>query len=481
MLRSMDSIFDRRIIRIAAALFSGVLLYFTLSLTPCWPLAWIAPVPLLLALFHASPGETRLLCTIAALIGVMSNLGYYTMVSGWTGTIVVVLLQLLEWGFAVLFTRAIVLRSNHWLSVFAYPLIWTALDVLISTFSPHSSFGSLAYTQMDALPVIQIASIAGTPGIVFVITLFASVLALALYRTTPRAQPVLAYGVPGLILVAVLAFGAVRLASSDGTNATMPIGLIAIDDFLGPKIPREKADLIWKGYEEATARLAAQGARIVVLPEKIDVKDLAAAQRRDALAELARRHSIYLVAGIGLPTDAGWKNRAWLFGPNGDLLAEYDKQHLVPGLEAEMAKGHADLVREIDGHRFGIAICKDMHFASLGRSYGKKEVAVMLEPAWDFYRDGWMAARIAALRGVENGYAVVHSARESLLSVSDRYGRFITEKRSGWFPGVSVIAQVPVASMAPTLYARFGDWFGWLCAGLAVVARFSRSQKAVIE
>lgn len=468
----MNSIFERRIIRIAAALLSGGLLYFTLSLMPCWPLAWIAPVPLLLASFHASRRETRLLCAIAALIGLASNFGYYAMVSGWVGTVVLVLLQLLEWGFVVLFTRAIVHRSNHWLTVFAYPLIWAALDTLISAFSPHSTFGSLAYTQMNALPVIQIASLTGTPGIVFVITLFASMLALALYRTNKRAEPVLAYGVPLLILIGVVSFGVLRLTRDRAATATMPIGLAAIDDFLGPEIPREKAEAIWNGYDEMVAHLAAQGAKIVVLPEKIDVKELAAAQRREALAELARRNAIYLVVGIGLPTDAGWKNRAWLFGPNGDLLAEYDKQHLVPGLEKEMTRGHENVVRAIDGHRFGIAICKDMHFASLGRSYGKMQIDAMLEPAWDFYRDGWMSARIAALRGVENGYAVVHSARDSLLSVSDRYGRFIAEIRSGALPGVLVIAQVPVGDASPTLYARFGDWFGWLCVGLAVIVRF---------
>jgi apolipoprotein N-acyltransferase len=469
----MDSIFDRRIARIAAALLSGVLLYFTLSLTPCWPLAWIAPVPLLLASFHSSRGETRFLCAIAALIGLTSNFGYYKMVSGWVGTVVLVLLQVLAWGFVINYTRVIVRRSNHWLTVFAYPLIWAGLDTLISAFSPHSTFGSLAYTQMNVLPVIQIASLTGTPGVVFVITLFASILALALYRTNQRARPVLAYGVPLLILMAVVAFGAVRLTRSHPATAKMAIGLVAIDDFLGPEVPREKADAIWKAYDEAVAHLAAQGARIVVLPEKIDVKELAAAQRREALADLARRNAIYLVVGIGLPTDAGWKNRAWLFGPNGDLLAEYDKQHLVPGLEKDMAQGHEDVAREIDGHRFGIAICKDMHFASLGRSYGKEKVAVVLEPAWDFYRDAWMSARIAALRGVENGYAVVHSARESLLSASDRYGRFVAETRSGPLPGVSVIAQVPIGSGAPTPYARFGDWFGWICVGLAVIARFS--------
>ena len=103
--------------------------------------------------------------------------------------------------------------------------------------------------------------------------------------------------------MAVVAFGVVRLTRNHSATATMAIGLVAIDDFLGPEVPRAKADAIWKGYDEAVAHLAAQGARIVVLPEKIDVKELAAAQRGEALAELARRNAIYLVVGIGLPTD----------------------------------------------------------------------------------------------------------------------------------------------------------------------------------
>jgi apolipoprotein N-acyltransferase len=467
----MPTILDNRIARIAAALLSGVLFYFTLSLTPCWPLAWIAPVPLLLASFYASFAETRLLCVIAVFLGLTSLLGYYEIVSGWTGTIVNVLLQMLEWIFIVGYTRAIVRRSNHWLTVFAYPLVLTALDTLISAFSPHGTFGSLAYTQMDALPVIQIAALTGTPGVVFVISLFASMLALLLYRANPRTRPLLAYGLPTMLLALVLAFGFVRLTSNQGITEKMPIGLVAIDDFLGPGIPHEKAEAVWKNYDAAIAHLAEQGAKIVVLPEKIDVKEAAAAQRREALTEVARRNAIYLVVGIGLTTDAGWKNRAWLFAPNGDLLAAYDKQHLVPGLEKEMTPGHEDAVREIDGHRFGVAICKDMHFSSLGRSYGKKKITAMLEPAWDFNRDGWMAARIAAMRGVENGYAVVHSARESLLSASDRYGRFVADVRSGSLPGVSILAQLPIGPATPTPYARFGDWFGWTCVALAVSLR----------
>jgi apolipoprotein N-acyltransferase len=83
-----------------------------------------------------------------------------------------------------------------------------------------------------------------------------------------------------------------------------------------------------------------------------------------------------------------------------------------------------------------------------------------------------MAARVAAFRGVENGYAVVHAARESVLSASDRYGRFVAETRSSQLPGAAIIAQVPIEARTPTLYARFGDWFGWLCVIGAALLRF---------
>ena len=67
----------------------------------------------------------------------------------------------------------------------------------------------------------------------------------------------------------------------------------------------------------------------------------------------------------------------------------------------------------IDGIAYGIAICKDMHFAVLGRAYGQGRAAVMLVPAWDFQVDRWMGARMTMTRGVENGYSVVRVTRRA--------------------------------------------------------------------
>jgi apolipoprotein N-acyltransferase len=468
----MSSILDRKGARFAAALLSGGLLYFTVGLTPFWPAAWVAPVPLLLGSFHASSHRERwLLCAVALLIGLSSNFVYYTIVAGRLGAVVIIFLQILQWSLIVGSTRVIVLRSRDWTTVFAYPLIWAGVDTLISTFSPHGTFGSLAYSQMDALPVVQIAAFAGAPAVVFVISLFASCVAIACYRRAPRLRPALAYGVPALLLVAVIAGGAFRLAGGAAPSQAVPIGMAAVDAFLRPETPREKATAVWQAYDAAVVALGAQGARVVVLPEKIDEKESDATRRSAALAELARRAGVYLVVGIGVTTDRSWMNRAWLFSPTGEMLGVYDKQHLVPGLEREMTPGKEDAVQDVEGHRFGIAICKDVHFASLGRSYGRRGISVLLEPAYDFVRDAWMTARIAAMRGIESGYAVVHAGRESVLSASDRYGRFLVERRSAPLPGASVIAHVPVAPGAPTPYARLGDWFGWSCFILAIAMR----------
>jgi hypothetical protein len=50
----VQSLFETRWARFGAALGSGALLFFALGLRPVWWIAWIAPIPLLLAALHGS-------------------------------------------------------------------------------------------------------------------------------------------------------------------------------------------------------------------------------------------------------------------------------------------------------------------------------------------------------------------------------------------------------------------------------------------
>jgi apolipoprotein N-acyltransferase len=228
-------------------------------------------------------------------------------------------------------------------------------------------------------------------------------------------------------------------------------------------------DSVWIAYSKLVDRLARANAKIIVLPEKAGVLSSDSGTRMAYFSKLAARNSVYLVVGVQINQATGKDNTMWLFGPRGVLLAQYQKQHLVPALEGDLKPGHENMWRQIDGSRYGLAICRDLLFSQLGRDYGNLGVSAMLVPAWDFYVDAWMESSVADMRGVENGYSIVRAGRESYLNVCDRYGRIVARKRSSFLPGISLVCDLPRGPGQPTWYARFGNWFGILTV-IAMVA-----------
>ncbi len=455
--------------RIALALLSAVLFWFSFNLNPLWAAAWVAPIPLLVAAYYSRTLVAVYLTWLAVGIGLSSNFTYYLTTTGPVATVPLLVLQVLVWGFFVARARAAVVASRSWWCVFVYPLLHAALSTLLSAFSPHGTWGSFAYTQMDVIPVIQIASLAGAPAITFVIALFASTVSVAIYRGGSIGRPLLAYGLPALVIAGVLGYGEMRIGTAP-PGRTVRIGLASVDDFIGPRMPAQLNTAVWQRYAKIIAELSKDGAQIVVLPEKISqLSGDQIASRKRQLALLAQQNHVYLAAGLQLNRGDRKDNALWLFSPAGETLKEYHKQHLVPHLESDLAPGNENMVRTIDHVPFGLAICRDLLFSDFGRDYGRLNIAAMLAPAWDFYRDAWMASSVAALRGVESGYTVVRAGRESYLNVSDRYGRTIARKRSDNLPGSFLIANLPLGPAVPTFYALHGNVFGWTCVLLSLL------------
>jgi apolipoprotein N-acyltransferase len=457
--------------QIGAAILSGVLTALASSLEPYWWAAWLAPIPLLIAAFRSSYGATWLWVAIATLVGLAGRIGYDVMFLGPAGEAVVALLLVAGFGVIVTLTRAMVQRQHYLVAVFFYPAATAGLGTIFAAVSPHGTAGSLAYSQMNFLPAIQIAAVAGTAGVVFTLALFAALVAIAWHCRAEPPRPWAVYGVPSLIVISVLGYGLTRLAQGED-NRTFPVGLTVSDGASpAPGAAVDSSDKSWTEYAATIRDLAIEGSKIVVWPEKIAPLDQPGVARvRKLLGDAAHEASVYLVAGVALIDGDHLENRAWLFAPSGELIAEYDKQHLVPGFEARFKPGEEDVVRSIGGTRFGIAICKDMDFAQLGRAYSRLGVNVMLVPAYDFYSDAWSHASMAVLRGVEGGFSVVRPARHGLLIVSDRYGRIVDHKASTAAAVVSFEMAAPLGPGEATLYARFGYWFGWLCAAFAAFA-----------
>jgi apolipoprotein N-acyltransferase len=327
---------------------------------------------------------------------------------------------------------------------------------------------------MNVLPVLQSAALGGTPLVVFVVTLPAATAAVAIVRGRAIRWPAVAYGLPVSLVIAAIAYGNVRLGEVPAMS-DVRVGLVAADglDPL-PSDPGGASDSTLARYLEGAAVLASRGAALIVLPEKIEIfDDAATTQVQRRLSAWAREHETPLLAGFGVTKGEYRDNVAWLVDRSGDVVANYAKQHLVPLLEMRFRPGDRDVVVELDGRRFGIAICKDMGFPRLARRYGRAGVDAMLIPAWDFGDDGEYHARMAVLRGIEQGFSVIRTANDGLLTVSDPYGRIVAEVRSDQDRVTTLFAAAPVGPV-PTVYRRVGDTFGWGCLIAVALLGFRR-------
>jgi apolipoprotein N-acyltransferase len=331
---------------------------------------------------------------------------------------------------------------------------------------------------------LQTASLAGVAGMLFLLCLPGSAAAVLLWHRNARSGRVAVIIVVALLLLGALGFGAWRLRQPLA-GEPVRIGLASIDDAIDTKASRAYAIRIRDGYDARVAQLAVSGAHIVVLPEKIAVlAPQAAVEWQAHFGALAARYRIWLEVGIGIDDGEHPRNYAWLFDPAGERVEDFEKHYLAPPERAmHYAAGGGWNLHRIDGRSYGLAICKDMHFAALGREYGRRGADAMLVPAWDFaYRDAWMASRMTLVRGVESGYGVARASREGLLTLSDARGRVLAEAASAPMPGNSLLGELPIGPRVATLYARTGNLLGWLCVALAallvVSGRMPRMRKA---
>ena len=220
-------------------------------------------------------------------------------------------------------------------------------------------------------------------------------------------------------------------------------------------------------YAAEIPRITPAGTQVVVLPEKIGrISETALAEVDSLYSSAASATGAAIVLGLVRKTPSGAFNSSRLYSADGKLEANYDKHHLLPGVEPEKP-GDKRVVLDEPSGRWGLQICKDMDFPKLSREYAAEGANLLLVPAWDFNLDGWLHARMAVLRAVENGFALARSARNGLLTLSDNRGRILAERETVPDRFASITGKVNV-SREETFYARTGDWFAWLCVAVFV-------------
>ena len=177
----------------------------------------------------------------------------------------------------------------------------------------------------------------------------------------------------------------------------------------------------------------ALNAQLIALPEnfsyldregkKIDaVENLDHGPAVQLLQELATSNSIYIVGGtVPLAADQRVTNTCLVFGPDGQIVARYDKMHLF---DIQLDKQHSfmesryiepgktPVTFEAMGITMGLSICYDLRFPELYRLLSKRNARVLFVPSAFTWRTGsyhWLA--LLKARAIENLAYVVAPAQ----------------------------------------------------------------------
>jgi apolipoprotein N-acyltransferase len=455
---------------IAAGIASPAFFYLGTGLHPIGWILWLAPIPVLAIAPRLRGRAAFLLSAIAWFLGEMNQWNYvrHEVELPLPITILYFVVPAVIFGLGILFVRSFIRRGSLFLALVALPVYWVTYEYLTATASPHSTWGNLAYTQMNCLPIIQIAAITGPWAISFIVFLFAGAAATLLSGTGESWQRrVLAIAV-GFVVCAVLVFGKWRLQSNPSAQS-VAVTLIARDVPMSVYLGSEKQALeLLRGYADEVRRVTPAGTQAVVLPEKIGrVSESALAQVDALFSSAATATRAAIVLGVVRRTPSGAFNSSRFYSADGKLEVNYDKHHLLPGIEPETPGYNRVLLDEPSG-RWGLQICKDMDFPKLSRQYAADGANLLLVPAWDFNVDRWLHSRMAVLRAIENGFAVARSARNGLLTLSDNHGRIIAEVATIPDRFVSISGKVNIAR-EETFYTRTGDWFAWLCVAAFII------------
>jgi apolipoprotein N-acyltransferase len=329
---------------------------------------------------------------------------------------------------------------------------------------------------------LRLAPFTGVYGISFAFTMMATALALALLR---RSRLELLWLLPLLFLVflpqmpSALRGRETALLAQPNISETAQWTSQSLD-----QLERDQATLTLRGALIETK----QPPSIIVWPEVpapfYYYEDPAFRAYADGLA---RGTHAYFLMGIVAHTPGGAPlNSATLISPEGTPVSRYDKVNLVPFGEfvpwpfgfankistetGDFAAGKRVVVSAVGNHKIAAFICYESVFPGFVRKFADAGAEVL----FNISNDGWFgksAAReqhlsMVRMRAAENRRWILRSTNDGITATIDSAGRLRGTLplyvQATSYTGFNYISE-------KTAYTRYGDWFPWLCAVLAVM------------
>jgi apolipoprotein N-acyltransferase len=390
--------------------------------------------------------------------------------------------------------------------------LWVALEMVVARLFTGFPWNLLGSSQYQMVPLIQIASVTGIYGVSFLLvwvslSLLSAGLMVVL-RPTMRSAWVGEIILPMVVVALVFNFGFRQLATDSPSGRQLKVTLVQ------PSIPQT---LIWdtsrdrERFHELT-RLSEQALTnrpdLLVWPEAA-VPSYARwdTNTYPAITNLIRQHRSWLILGsddLGLPAhpahadDYEFYNASFLVNPDGEFVRRYRKRNLVvfgeyiplvrwlpfvkwfTPIEGGFTPGNRTVpfaLTNLDV-KTSVLICFEDIFPHLAREYAEDDTDFLV----NLTNNGWFGesaaqwqhAAGALFRAVENGLPLIRCSNNGLTGWVDAHGRLrqiFHDDRGAIYGAGFMTAEIPLLAPGekrpPTFYHQHGDWFGWLCVGIA--------------
>jgi len=486
--------------RYTAVALSGAALSLAFPEPGLGPLAWVALAPLLALTTGESAGRgVQLglvfgLCFFGALLYWISIIGFLA----WT---VLVLLQATYLG---LFGGLWALSSRVGGPVARIGLAagcWVAVEFLRSLV-PVGGFtwGQLAQSQTEIGWLLPVAALGGGWLVAAVVVGLNAGLVEIVAHARSHGRPAL---MPVLIVLALLVVP-LAVPANEATGEPITVAIVqgnVPQDFTGPYFEKELQ--ILESHRHITEELGGRDPDLVIWPESAVGMDLTTnEQAQSSVRSAARAVGAPMIVGgnIDLENDR-YKVVAFHVDATGEIADIYEKTHLVPFGEYVPARSVFGWIPALEqvprdavpadepavfdiGAGVAPVISFEGDFGSLVRKPiakgGRLLVVATNTSTWEH---SWASAQHVAfsqVRAVENGVWVAHAALSGISAFVGPNGE-VVDSTPLW-TATALVDEIRFAADI-TLYARYGDWFPWMCvlvtlAGVAL-ALLRRRRKTV--
>jgi apolipoprotein N-acyltransferase len=490
---------------------SALLLVFAYPSAQCSGFAWVALVPLLMALYCTPRIRTAWWYGYAHGVLVFGGMLYWITHVTILGYILLVALLACYTG---VFAAGVAWLARRPCSVSMVSVAswWVLLEWARNYFLTGFSWGLLGYTQAFHPLVIQCASVVGVYGLSWLVVL-GNTLVLHLWTAHNwRAR----WRVVSLLLIGIVVIGGwgVRRLRQPLLGHILRVGVVQGNIAQQEKWDAEYQERILAQYERLSHDVAVQWPDVIVWPETAVPGILPVEYAMMArVQQMARTLETPLLVGTPWtttdPLDPTMWNTALLLHRSGQPITHYNKLHLVPFGEfvplqdtlpwlrnmivtGDFDPGAMPMILPIPashipgGHvRAAALICFEDLFPELSRRMtheGARLLINMTNDAW-FGRSSapYQHLQASILRAVEQGVPVVRSTNTGVSAFIDGRGRVLryVQDAAGeriFVEGVAVQPMIIPAADEQTPYQRAGDWWVLVCA-LLILGDIFRTRK----